>query len=122
MARIDGSVPGGCMRAKVRSLTPALVVVAATVALYADTLGSSFDTLQSGFSQSLFGVTDAFGTKTSILGGVVVLPSGDVLVEECATAAAPQLHRFSAATTNTHSTDIHVETIIPLALPSASWC
>src|SRR5205814_7904901 len=105
--KLIDSAPGGCMNRTVRKIaTAAVVLLAAMTVTDADTPGQSFTTLQNGFTQSLFAATTSFKTKNSYLGGVAVLPSGDVIVAECLTSGT-QLHRFSATvTTRVHGTDI----------------
>src|SRR6185369_10063318 len=61
----------------------------------------SFTTLQSGFTQELFGTAPGFD------GGISFAPNGDVWVDHCLFSASP-LTRFSlAATTVVNATTIH---------------
>jgi hypothetical protein len=73
-----------------------------------------FFSLQPGFTQELFGSTRSFLIEnTGYLGGVTVLPRGDVMSAECVFTGT-RLHRFSAATTTQqHGAALHAETILP---------
>ena len=69
--------------------------------------GRSFAVLASGFTQQLVGVTPAF------LGGVAVLPNGDVISADCV-ATGTRLHRFSpSATFEKNGTVLASETVLP---------
>ena len=74
--------------------------------------GQSFTFLQADFTQSLYGVTSSF-LRNAYLGGVAVLPGGDVMVAECVKSGT-RLHRFKApATYTSKGTELHQETILP---------
>jgi uncharacterized repeat protein (TIGR01451 family) len=79
-----------------------------------DGIGRPFVSLQAGFTQELFGVSESFLVDdTGSLGGVATLPNGDVVAAECVNTGT-RLHRFN---TNAHyekeGSELHVETILP---------
>ena len=93
------------------------VFTIAAVLTGATTQGKSFGFLDPAFTQQLFAATPT-NNGAFYLGGVAVLPSGDLIATECVSAGT-RLHRFSSTATFTkHDTLIHVETI----LPSAGGC
>lgn len=70
--------------------------------------GISFTTLQSGFTQDIFGVSVSF------MGGVAFAPDGDPLVTECLFSGSA-LHRYDrqSAPPPLNGTSLHTETILP---------
>jgi hypothetical protein len=87
------------------------VALAATIAVSIAHLGAdgpqSFTFLQPGFTQEVFGVSNAF------LGGVAFAPNGDPWVDECQFSGS-QLHRYGALAEGlVHGTRLHQETVFP---------
>jgi uncharacterized repeat protein (TIGR01451 family) len=77
--------------------------------------GQSFQTLDSDYTQQLFGVTSSLAGPGGYLGGVAVLQNGNVLAVECAQNGT-RLHRFSgSATTTVHGSTVHAETVQAIA-------
>jgi protocatechuate 3,4-dioxygenase beta subunit len=75
--------------------------------------GKSFTFLQPGFTQQMFASTNSFLLRNGSLGGIAVLPGGDVVAAECLFSGT-RLHRFNATTTvNKYGTALHVETLLP---------
>lgn len=89
-----------------RAVAAALVVVACAPAAASAAVGQPFTTLQSPYTQALYGTSNVF------FGGVAFSPQGDVWVDECSFSGSP-LHRFSATQQHfTHGTTVHDESTV----------
>ncbi|HEY3162347.1 MAG TPA: carboxypeptidase regulatory-like domain-containing protein, partial [Vicinamibacterales bacterium] len=107
------------MKGRTRAVAAWVVILVAAImagiGASENTNGKSFPYLDPAFTQHLFGSTSSFKISGGNLGGVAVLPNGDVVVAECVTKDT-RLHKFLAATTiERRSTTIHPETIVPSA-------
>lgn len=69
--------------------------------------GESFLTLQSGFTQSVWGVYPTF------FGGVAFGPSGKVWVDECAFSGSPLVGFSQSQTYTQDQTNLHVSSVVP---------
>src|SRR2546429_4130813 len=88
----------------------ALLLIGATVCVTLATAGAataapqSFTTLQSGFSQSIFGIDPNF------MGGVAIAPDGDPWIDHCAFSGSGMVRFDAASTTSSNGTTYHTST------------
>src|SRR5215216_6269430 len=92
------------------SIVLALVGVIGTV--HAE-MGESFTSLPSTYAQHVFGATNNFMSSGAYLGGIVVLPTGHVVVAECETSTT-RFHVFTTTSTSIRNeTPLHAEIVLP---------